>query len=626
MLAGAIITHFSGVQGTLTLREGEEGTEHFEKSSGPGDGRLPFAVALDRVEVDCYPATSTPMDFRSVLKIRGREVVVSMNRIGEVEGWRFYQSGMGPGTTTLSVSHDPAGIAVTYTGYMLLGIGMIGFFFQRGTPWRSLLRRARRIGLLSIAPAMLAVAMSTPARAEAADMPLHDVPLRAMQRPLADNMGKVLVYWNDRVCPMQTMARDVTATLYSGESYKGYTAEQVLSGWLFYFDEWKRDYFDAHPELESLSGSRSDKEGRKNMERLGLVEWLGTGEAFKIYPYRAASGRMEWLSLTGRRPSGMELEQWKFMQTTMPDIKELLLMGRNVLANERLKELMKEQRHYGGDAGLPSEAKVAAERAYNAYVRPGAAGGLALILGIVLIWFSVSGASGWWNLRLVLSCLAFALAGYVLIAMAALWWISGHAPLTNGPETMMFLGLAALAGGCILRNGLLRGGLLAVAGMALLVAAMGGRTPRIGAMAPVLGSPLLSVHVMVVMVAYALFLLMAILSGVALCSRSASRPESLCVINRLLLTPAVCLLGAGIFIGAVWANQSWGRYWGWDPKETCALVMWLVYALPVHWGSRRFAFFRRPRVLHTYLLLAVLTVIFTYFGANYLLGGLHSYA
>ncbi|MDE6370499.1 MAG: cytochrome c biogenesis protein CcsA, partial [Duncaniella sp.] len=94
----------------------------------------------------------------------------------------------------------------------------------------------------------------------------------------------------------------------------------------------------------------------------------------------------------------------------------------------------------------------------------------------------------------------------------------------------------------------------------------------------------------------------------------------------MILPPAVCHNGAGNYIGALRPNQTWGRYWGWDPKETCALIMWLVYALPLHWGQRRLSMFRSPRLLHIYLLLAVLTMLFTYFGANYILKGLHSYA
>lgn len=175
-------------------------------------------------------------------------------------------------------------------------------------------------------------------------------------------------------------------------------------------------------------------------------------------------------------------------------------------------------------------------------------------------------------------------------------------------------------------DNLVRGALVLVSAMALMVAGMASKTPRIGSLMPVLASHLLSVHVMVIMCAYVMFLLMAVLSTIALLCHDQSRRIELARFNRIILTPSVASLAIGIMIGAVWANQSWGRYWGWDPKETCALIMLLVYSLPLHWGVAKLSCFRRPIFFHRYILLALLTVIFTYFGANFLIPGLHSYA
>ena len=140
IVAGAFVTHFCGIQGTLTLGEGDAPATRFDKTSGPGDGTLPFGVSLVRTEIICYPGTTAPMDFRSVLCIGEREITVAMNAVAEIDSWRFYQSGMGDGSSILSVSHDPWGIGITYTGYLLLGIGMLGFFFQRKSLWRSPVR------------------------------------------------------------------------------------------------------------------------------------------------------------------------------------------------------------------------------------------------------------------------------------------------------------------------------------------------------------------------------------------------------------------------------------------------------------------------------------------------------
>lgn len=608
ILAGAIVTHFYGIQGELSIAEGHT-TSEFQKKSGPGDGKFPFQVSLEGADIDFYPGTTTPMDFHSRLRIGGRCVTVSMNKVAQIDGWRFYQSGISPGATRLSISYDPWGTGITYLGYGLLFIGMTGFFFQRRTLWRSLLKS----GAKAIPAVMFFAALNANA-ADTASLPV-------MQRPLAADMGKVYVYWNDRICPLQTMARDVTMKLYGKETYRGLTPEQVLSGWLFYFDTWERDYNSSLPETQG-----NPKKQKQQDERQALIHWLGTGEAFRIYPYRAADGHMEWLSLTGRRPSQMSLEQWKFMQTTMPGIKSLLLAGRNIAADAAIDSLISEQIKYAGPENLPSPAQMQAERIYNRYAGLLWPAILSLFIGFFYIAVAIKGI----RIKKIMIAGANAATGvlllYIVSIMALLWWTGGHAPLSNGPETMLFMGMFALLCSLVSRNRMLKGAFVIVAAMTLFVALMGGRSPRIGMLMPVLASPLLSVHVMLVMTSYVFFMLMSILAAVALSSQNKATAESLCRTNRIILVPAVFLLAAGIFVGAVWANQSWGRYWGWDPKETCALVMLLIYSVPVHWGNRRLKFFRRPEVLHWYLLLAVLSVIFTYFGANYLLSGLHSYA
>ncbi len=144
---------------------------------------------------------------------------------------------------------------------------------------------------------------------------------------------------------------------------------------------------------------------------------------------------------------------------------------------------------------------------------------------------------------------------------------------------------------------------------------------------PVLRSPLLSVHVATIMLAYTLLAhtMLSGIIGVALHFNPDRRQEilQLQALSRITLYPAVFLLAAGIFIGAVWANQSWGRYWGWDPKETWALITMLVYSFALHSISLRLL--RRPLAFHIFCICAFLCVLMTYFGVNWLLGGIHSY-
>ncbi len=606
ILAGAMCTHFFGIQGEVTINDLGK-TTVFKKTSGPGDGRFPFEVVLLSADVEFYPGTTTPMDFKSIIRIGDEDYHVSMNRPAVAGGWRFYQSGMSAESSTFSVSHDPWGIGITYSGYSLLAIGLIGFFLQKKTAWRALLRRPAMLTLLLVVCSGVAVASELP----------------VVQRPLAADMGRVYVYWNDRICPLQTMARDVTVKLYGSDSYKGMTAEQVLSGWLFYFDEWLRDYSVENPRI---AGSQIDKSQKKLLERKSLITLLGTGEAFRIFPYQTPEGYTEWMSLTGRRPARMSLEQWKFMQTTMPHIKDLLLQGKNIQADEEIKNLIENQRRYAGENVLPSASRVQAEILYNRFVRPVWVGVMALLLSAYYLCRGLSRRKNRRVVGLVAETALSLITLSVCVAVALSWWLSRHIPLSNGTEMMLFMAALSLVAALSVRLAIMRGALLLVAAMSLMVAGMASRTPQIGSLMPVLASPLLSVHVMVIMCAYVLFLLMAVLSVIALVSKENTRKSELCRLNRIILAPAVSLLAFGIMIGAVWANQSWGRYWGWDPKETCALIMFLVYAVPLHWSCLKLSCFRRPDVLHRYLLIALTTVLFTYFGANFLIPGLHSYA
>ena len=145
---------------------------------------------------------------------------------------------------------------------------------------------------------------------------------------------------------------------------------------------------------------------------------------------------------------------------------------------------------------------------------------------------------------------------------------------------------------------------------------------------PVLQTPLLGIHVSVIMLAYTLFAAVMINGILGICIPK--QRARLMHLSQVLLYPAEFCLTAGIFIGAVWANMSWGRYWGWDPKETWALITMLVYAVLLHWPFIRMknetAKARGEVAYHIFSVAAFLFVLFTYFGVSYLLGGLHSYA
>ena len=227
--------------------------------------------------------------------------------------------------------------------------------------------------------------------------------------------------------------------------------------------------------------------------------------------------------------------------------------------------------------------------------------------------------------------IAWVTATYLSLQIALRWHIGGHIPLSNGYETMVFMAwlsilMTPIAGNRV--KEMLPFGYI-VCGLALLVSTFGDSTEQIAPLAPVLRSPLLSIHVVVIMISYTLlaFTMLNGIAAVAIKVTRKNREEEIAELQRtstLMLYPAVFLLTAGIFIGAVWANVSWGRYWGWDPKEVWALITMLVYSAALHGGSIKAM--RRPMFFHTYCIVAFLTVLITYFGVNFILGGMHSYA
>ena len=206
--------------------------------------------------------------------------------------------------------------------------------------------------------------------------------------------------------------------------------------------------------------------------------------------------------------------------------------------------------------------------------------------------------------------------------LALRWIVTSHVPMANGYETMLFLAwavmLLAFAASRKFPVMLTFGFLLS--GFFLLVSHISQMDPQITHLMPVLNSPLLTIHVSIIMMAFALLALTCATSLTALCMRR--QAEHLQLLSLLLLYPALTCLGFGIFIGAIWANVSWGTYWSWDPKETWALITFMVYAIPAHQKTFRFSLF----TYHLYMSLAFLTILMTYFGVNYLLGGMHSYA
>lgn len=571
---------------------------------------LPFSVSLLNMEIVNYSGTQSPLDYKSVLLVEKQNhkdtLTVSMNRIVSPDHYRLYQSGMGEDYTVLKVYHDPWGIGITYTGYYLLFVSMILFFFSKRTRFRALLKSLGVIALLC---------MALPASASSGEC-------RTLQRPLARTFGELYCEWNGRIAPVQTMAHDFCVKVHGSPKFKGLTSEQVLTGWLFYYDSWKdipfikvkskeirkvlgidesyaslKDFYDrnGYKLQPMLTSDPRNKDLLETDEKVNLVTMACTGSLFKIYPVVGKDGGVIWQSWTDKTPVWLESNKSAHITSSMAGVARDIAMGQYNDANSKLKEIRIGQISELGIDRLPSETRYRSERIYNGPPTLMMVAGITLLfglLGLVIYIFDISRPEGVpvprkeKILNATIAAFDWLIWLYVTFIIILLWIIGEHIPLSNGEETMLAIAWSALLVSLlpIKKLQILRPVGMTAGAFALIVAGINASNPAVNQMMPVLHSPLLSVHVMLVMFSYALFAIITLVALTSLLTGKRSGDgkvaERLTVLCDILLYPALFLLGAGIFTGAIWANVSWGRYWGWDPKETWALITFLVYAVP----------------------------------------------
>lgn len=669
ILAGAFTTWIYGEQGTMRVRQGEQQTS-FTDSKGISH-QLPFSITLNQFEIIYYKGTLAPMDFISHISVADKDChrqiqgKVSMNHIFSYQHYRFYQSGYSEDNegSVFSVSHDPYGIGITYAGYTLLLLSTVFFFFSPQSRFRQLLKSPLLHRSLTVI--LLLFAFSLNSNFLKANSPSPKV----LPREVAEHFGDLYILYNNRICPLQTFARDFTIKLYGSSSYKGLTPEEVLTGWLFYYDSWKnepiiriksnearklleiegnyarlKDYISTINEykLEKMmnhirSGEQvTDKRGIEEAdEKFNIINLVCTGAMMKIFPCRNIAGKtLEWYSQSDQLPQDMDNDKWVFIRKSMSYVNEMIVMKKYNDACLLLEKIKKYQQKEC-DGLLPADNKFKAEKIYNQFDYSKSVAMACICIGLIcFIYYCHCMASQKRTSRkaiIILNILLWIVFTYLSAAICLRGYVSNHLPLSNGFETMQFMAWCTLLLTFLLQRKfamLLPFGFL-LCGLTLMVSMLGESNPQITQLMPVLQSPLLSIHVVVIMIAYSL-LAFIMLNGVTAVILHQSQKECkeqierLQIISQIILYPAIFLLAIGIFIGAVWANVSWGRYWGWDPKEVWALITMLVYALALH--PRSLPWFHRTMFFHVFCITAFITVLITYFGVNFLLGGMHIYA
>ena len=594
ILAGALTTHLTSKKGYLHLRCSETARLYTEQSSN-GDMRtatLPFSVMLNDFNIKNYEGTTTHSDYASHLTFSTDEgstdETVSMNNIAVVEGYRFYQTSFDRDMkgSILTVTYDPYGTGITYIGYGLLIVSAILLLLLRTPRIKQLYRQLNGSKVLAIGCLVLVAATS-----------FAKTPVVA--REDAEKAERKLIVYNGRICPLNTLAHDFCLKITGKTSYKGLSAEQFLLSLPLAPEEW------SEKQLLKIKN-------KALKERLGISTDLA-----RIKDFYESDGRYKLDILLNEQMSKGEDEQDKKLVRSIYDVDEQISLVNAAVTGKLIEP-------YKGN-NPPSETRISAEILYNQLPLT-VVGAFMILAGILIIVIAeIIRKKGFAvKLGILLIISAFQLAVFILR-----WYISGNIPLSNGYETMAFVSLSTslltLVAVWMLRkqtfvcNTVTIGGLM-IAGLTLLVAHLSEMSPQITSLMPVLHSPWLTTHVSLIMISYSLFAFMAVIAGVDLVKKDAR----LDALNRLMLYPAEIFLTIGIFLGAIWANQSWGTYWSWDPKEVWALISMLIYCVPLHVGS--LPVMRKAKVHDIYLIIAFLSILMTYFGVNYLLGGMHSYA
>lgn len=671
ILIGALLTHFFSEQGMLHLRLGETTNTYVipDAKQGMLSKPLPFSLKLNSFKVHYYNGTEAPADYSTDFTVidgnHKEEAHVSMNNIFSYKTVRLYQSSYdedGKGSI-LSMNSDPWGIPVTYCGYICLFVALVWMLIDPKGEYRRLLRSPLwKKGVLTVVLFLGFAGISQAAN--------------VVPKPSAEQFGKMYVLYNNRICPVQTLAIDFTKKLYGSSSYKNYSAEQILLSWVFYGEEWDqepilkvksrvlREEFNL-PEYASVSTFFNQMQGGYILgplvqdyyngnqdalhkaaadidDKLQLVMSLRRGTLLQIFPYTVGS-QTKWYSPTSKLPGSMEKLHRLFIQNIFTMLFQDVQSGNYGQFNMLLGKMQIYQQKNAGNS-LPSQASVNAERMYNAFPYTKILFIINLAIGFITFFYTVYRLLQTTGHKVQLQDRRITYASLAVMGLSFLtltfclilrWIISGKVPMGNGYETMLMLAWCVqLISFFVYRKipFMLSFGFL-LSGFFLLVSFIGQMDPQITPLMPVLSSPLLSVHVSMIMMSFALLsftflcgvtaLILMVVSG-SRNQRVKEQLEALHLVSRLFLFPALTLLGIGIFVGAIWANISWGRYWSWDPKEVWALITFMFYAAVVH--TQSLPLFRKPLNYHIYVTLAFLTVLMTYFGVNYFLGGMHSYA
>ena len=648
---------------------------------------LPFALKLNDFVMLKYPGSMSPSSYESYVTLLDEkngvkeEYKIFMNNVLDYGGFLFFQSSYDKdeGGTVLSVNHDP-GKWPTYIGYIMLAIGMILNLLNPNSYFGKLARMKYEYkASVIVAVVMFAALFGTQPLVASTQL---EEQVKNIDVGHANHFGTLLVQTSDgRIKPLDTLATEYLNKISAKDGMFGLNHNQIILGMASNPEPWKQIEMIkvSHPKLKEMFGMQESQKAiafNSAFDRNGNYI-LGplAEEAMRKRPAERGTYEKELIKLdervnvaymvySGRFLNAFPLQgdpnnKWYYPEEALQTFPEeparevLALLRNNAMglskaiqsgnwseANKAIDDIKAYQTKIS-PALVPDNMLVKAELLYNQLNLFEKLYPVYLLSGFVLlILIFIRLAKPALNLKTVMRViLAIFVIAFVIhtFSLGLRWYISGHAPWSNGYEAMLYISWSIILAGILFA----RSSELAVAttglfaGITLFVAHLSWLDPQITTMVPVLKSNWLTVHVSVITASYGFLGLSTLLGFISLIFYimlgNESKREQISVnilestrISQMSMIVGLSLLTLGNFIGGVWANESWGRYWGWDPKETWTIVTIAVYVFATH---MRFVPALKSNFLYNVVsVIAYSSVIMTYFGVNYYLSGMHSYA
>ncbi|MBM0637329.1 cytochrome c biogenesis protein CcsA [Campylobacter sp. VicNov18] len=653
--------------------------------------QLPFDIYLRDFILDRYPGSMSPSSYASEITVKDNnqnfDYRIFMNNVLDYDGYRLYQSSYDQDEkgTVLSVNKDPGKIP-TYIGYFLLCLGMFLNFLNPYSRFRTLARLVNK-DTLKHTSAIFVFSFLFLGWEKGIAQDINSS-LALVNPQHAKELASLIVQKSSdgRMVPFDTLSREILEKIHQSQSYKGQDSNAIMLSMLIDVNSWQKEPFILMPQNKAVRDAMAnilklpslkyiaykdffDKNGnyklqkyvenanRKNPnargvldkeilkldERANIVNLVFSGELFKFIPIQNDVNNT-WLAPFSAVSTLKGDEGYivlALIQNYFSAVDNAFKDQNWTKADEALK-LIKEYQEKAGYKVMPSKTKIEMEIFSNkteifvklapVYLIAGFLLLLLVFLKMIVPNFKITFI---FKIVYILNILAFVLH---TIGLGIRAYLSGHAPWSNGYESMVYIAWAlSLSGIFFSRKSPMALSLTSIlSGIVLMVAHLSEMNPQITNLVPVLNSYWLSIHVSVITASYGFLGLCALLGIFVLllmCFLKKDGKHNTNIlrniteatrINEMAMILGLCLLTTGNFLGAIWANESWGRYWSWDSKETWALVSILVYAAILH--LRMIPKYCNQFIFALWSMFAYWVIIMTYFGVNYFLTGLHSYA